>query len=205
MMVHVNTRKADQEGVRDEVHKRMFIAAARGLEALGPDHTADRLEARYTTEFHDISKAALSFPGRLPTSGLDGAWLPQWSELRPHVETAVDRLIALNAASPVVLLVNSDEDSQTPDYDGNATPEGLWCILVGGLMLSRGFTIEGLSTAYFRRKAGAYGHPAPARQMEWLQKLLRGPHPPALRYKRAGHKEIRATKSAKGVRDVFVA
>ena len=155
MMVHVNTRKRDQESVRDEVHKRLFAAAARGIEVLGPVETAERLRERYLTEFRAFSKALFSFPGRLPTPALDATWLPEWTQLRPYLVAAVDRLIALNASSPVVLLVNSDEDSQTPDYDGNSTVEGLWCVLVGGLMLSRGFTIEGLSTAYFRRKAGA--------------------------------------------------
>jgi hypothetical protein len=156
MMVHVNTRRTDQEGVRDEVQRRLFTASTRGIDVLGPEETATRLRARYASEFLPISQELLSYPGRLPTPELDPTWIPEWEDLEPFIHAAVDRLNALSAASPgVVLLVNSDADSQTPNYDGNSTPEGLWCVLVGGLMLSRGFTIEGLSTAYFRRKAGA--------------------------------------------------
>lgn len=156
MMVHVNTRKTEQGQVRDDVYKRLFTASARGLDMLGPQETADRLKSRYVDHFMPISTNVLGVPGRLPTQELDPTWVPAWEELEPFLHQAVDRLISLNASGDsVVLLVNSEEDSQTPDYDGNATREGVWCVLVGGHMLSRGFTIEGMSTAYFRRKAGA--------------------------------------------------
>ena len=41
------------------------------------------------------------------------------------------------------------------DYDGNEE-NGLWVIAVGGLKLSRGLTLEGLSVSYFFRNALAY-------------------------------------------------
>lgn len=41
------------------------------------------------------------------------------------------------------------------DYEGNDT-RGLWVIAVGGLKLSRGLTLEGLSISYFYRNALAY-------------------------------------------------
>ena len=41
------------------------------------------------------------------------------------------------------------------DYAGNEET-GLWVIAVGGLKLSRGLTLEGLSVSYFYRNALAY-------------------------------------------------
>lgn len=41
------------------------------------------------------------------------------------------------------------------DYEGNKT-RGLWVIAVGGLKLSRGLTLDGLSISYFYRNALAY-------------------------------------------------
>jgi Z1 domain len=52
-----------------------------------------------------------------------------------------------------VLVVNSDADiqknQQTLDFDRN----DVWRILVGGAKLSRGFTVEGLTTSFYTRKA----------------------------------------------------
>ncbi len=49
-----------------------------------------------------------------------------------------------------VLMVNSAEGADVPDFDAN---DGVWKIVVGGAKLSRGYTIEGLTTSYFRRSA----------------------------------------------------
>lgn len=52
-----------------------------------------------------------------------------------------------------VLVVNSDKDAQEHqqalDFDRN----DVWRILVGGAKLSRGFTVEGLTTTFYTRKA----------------------------------------------------
>jgi hypothetical protein len=52
-----------------------------------------------------------------------------------------------------VLIINGDTDvqanQQTLDFDRN----DVWRILVGGAKLSRGFTVEGLTTSFYTRKA----------------------------------------------------
>lgn len=53
----------------------------------------------------------------------------------------------------VALVVNSDtEIEEKLDFDRHST----WKIIVGGAMLSRGFTIEGLTVSYFRRSPKAH-------------------------------------------------
>ncbi len=52
-----------------------------------------------------------------------------------------------------VIVVNSDTDIERRlDFDRRDT----WKVVVGGAMLSRGFTIEGLTVTYFRRLAKAH-------------------------------------------------
>ena len=53
--------------------------------------------------------------------------------------------------SKSVLIVNGQRESDTPDFDR----ESVWKILVGGNKLSRGYTIEGLTVSYYRRRADA--------------------------------------------------
>lgn len=48
-----------------------------------------------------------------------------------------------------VLLVNSNADADQLAFDA----EPVWKIIVGGSKLSRGFTVEGLTVSYFRRKS----------------------------------------------------
>lgn len=59
-----------------------------------------------------------------------------------------------SGGSDPVLVVNSDESvrdqQQALDFDAGM----VWRILVGGTKLSRGFTVEGLTVSFFRRKAG---------------------------------------------------
>ena len=53
-----------------------------------------------------------------------------------------------------VLIVNSDKDIQDQQEALDFDKGRVWRILVGGTKLSRGFTVEGLTVSYFRRKAG---------------------------------------------------
>lgn len=51
------------------------------------------------------------------------------------------------------LVVNSDHDFRRVRPDFDKFP--MWCILVGGTALSRGFTVEHLTISYYRRRVGA--------------------------------------------------
>jgi len=76
-----------------------------------------------------------------------GLALPEkFSDLRLHLGAALDEI--RKGKSPV-LMVNSAEGAEVPDFDGRT---GVWKIIVGGAKLSRGYTIEGLTVSYFRRR-----------------------------------------------------
>ncbi len=161
MMVHVALKRQGQRTLVDEIGQRLFDRPKRGLAIMSPTRTSERLRDRYEKDFLPRSRDLIGVPGRIPTTELDQTWIPTWSVLQPYVVHSVERLLELRRKGSVVLLVNSDADRLTPEYDTDppwdveAPSLGRWCVLVGGLMLSRGFTVEGLTTVYFRRVAAA--------------------------------------------------
>lgn len=83
------------------------------------------------------------------SSSLGDELLPEDVEvLKPYVGAAITEIMA--DGDPVIV-VNSDQDitNESLDFD----KERVWRILVGGAKLSRGFTIEGLTISYYRRRA----------------------------------------------------
>ena len=70
-----------------------------------------------------------------------------FNELRGSLGEAIRRI--WGAGSPVIV-VNSDKDlnQEAIDFDKRS----VWRILVGGTKLSRGFTVEGLTVSYYRRR-----------------------------------------------------
>ncbi|MEV0699085.1 Z1 domain-containing protein [Saccharopolyspora sp. NPDC050389] len=74
------------------------------------------------------------------------AAVPEFDELRPYITEAVSRVGQFDP----VLVVNSDKDAATEHLDFDR--DDVWRILVGGNKLARGFTVEGLTVAYFLRK-----------------------------------------------------
>ncbi|WP_220433353.1 Z1 domain-containing protein [Kocuria coralli] len=77
-----------------------------------------------------------------------GQQLPfDFEELVPFIGEALN-LITI-ALSPVVI-VNGDKENEYQQVDFDS--QRVWRILVGGAKLSRGFTIEGLTVTYYRRR-----------------------------------------------------
>jgi hypothetical protein len=71
-----------------------------------------------------------------------------FSHLRSDISEAIRRIDEQFDGNHVVLIVNSKENVGTkPDFQECS----IWKIIVGGQKLSRGYTIEGLTTTYFRR------------------------------------------------------
>lgn len=125
---------------------------------------------RLTTKHQEIAEDVESLLGTLyPNKTLDSAsdkrletlWLndfrpvslirnpsiPEtWNDLKSFVSNSIDIII-----NQRVLIVNCENKDDTPDFE-DAT--GCWAILIGGAKLSRGYTIEGLTTSYFSRKPG---------------------------------------------------
>ena len=155
MMVHIGTTRQAQRDIHAETRDRLFNRAGRGLNVLAPVDTAARLKNRFERDVRLVSMSLTSVRGRLPTIDLDQRWVPSWDDIEKYIIRAVEHLVAEDRRDRAVLLVNSDEDREAPEYDADDSQIGRWCVLVGGLMLSRGFTVEGLTTVYFRRTASA--------------------------------------------------
>ncbi|WP_198169788.1 Z1 domain-containing protein [Agromyces laixinhei] len=84
-----------------------------------------------------------------------GEWrdlpLPEnFDALKPFVGATVDAVMA--DLDPVVV-VNGTKDSDYSAMDFQVRP--YWRIMVGGAKLSRGFTVEGLTVSYYRRRTTA--------------------------------------------------
>ena len=71
-----------------------------------------------------------------------------FDDLTPFIGDALN-LITI-ARSPVVI-VNGDKDAEYEQVDFDS--QRVWRILIGGTKLSRGFTVEGLTITYYRRRA----------------------------------------------------
>ncbi|MBH0097614.1 Z1 domain-containing protein [Salinibacterium sp. NSLL150] len=70
-----------------------------------------------------------------------------FDELKPYIGLAVD---AITADSDPVVVVNGSKESDYSAMDFQVRP--YWRIMVGGAKLSRGFTVEGLTVSYYRRR-----------------------------------------------------
>jgi hypothetical protein len=75
-----------------------------------------------------------------------------FDEVKKYVAEAVAEMTS--GGSDPVLIVNSDKNVQDQQEALDFDKGKVWRVLVGGTKLSRGFTIEGLTVSYFRRKAG---------------------------------------------------
>ena len=72
-----------------------------------------------------------------------------FDEVSPFIGEVLDRVL-VSDGDPVVV-VNGDKDQQYNQVDFQR--DRVWRIMVGGAKLSRGFTLEGLTITYFKRKA----------------------------------------------------
>ena len=75
-----------------------------------------------------------------------------FDDVKRFVAQAVDEMTS--GGSDPVLIVNADkaiqDQQEALDFDAGM----VWRVLVGGAKLSRGFTVEGLTVSFYRRKAG---------------------------------------------------
>lgn len=71
--------------------------------------------------------------------------------LRPFINQAIQKINEPFNEHSTILVVNSDNADMSPDFDRHE----IWKIVIGGSKLSRGYTIEGLTITYFRRKSAS--------------------------------------------------
>jgi len=132
MLIHESVRTADHSDLADRVKQAWSRASYMTPAGIS------RLSSLMESDFRAVSSARapeLPFPAT-------------FDELKPFVGEALGK-IHDNAGNPV-LIVNGDKDIAQQNLDFET--RSIWRILVGGTKLSRGFTIEGLTVSYYRRR-----------------------------------------------------
>lgn len=100
-----------------------------------------RLRDLYGSDFLPVYQARDDWGTEMPA---------KFDDLKPYLGEALGLITA--AGSPVVI-VNGTKES---DYKAMDFATGrYWRVLIGGAKLSRGFTVEGLTVSYYRRRATA--------------------------------------------------
>ncbi|MGV1035257.1 MAG: Z1 domain-containing protein [Microbacteriaceae bacterium] len=137
MLVHESVRMTEHAALADElrdVWRSSGYSQAAGLA---------RLRALFESDFVPVTNARNWGPHAQLPADFD-ALIPFISEVLALVE--------VDNGDPVVI-VNGSKESEYDAMDFQKRP--YWRILVGGAKLSRGFTVEGLTISYYRRKAMA--------------------------------------------------
>jgi len=135
MLVHESVKQAEHLATSEDVRDLWKTSRFTGREGLA------RLRMLYDDDFRHVMIARSA-----------GAPIPQsFDQLKPFVAAAIAEM---TVDGDPVLIVNSDKEVQQNQRKLDFEADRVWRILVGGTQLSRGFTVEGLTVSYFRRKAG---------------------------------------------------
>lgn len=109
------------------------------------------LTGRHNRELRKLYEKDLEPVMRLEKYNPDFSVPKSFKELEPFINEAyVEMMRGVDSGSSPVLQVDS-LGNDVPDFESNK----VWKVLVGGAKLSRGYTVEGLTISYFRRKAGS--------------------------------------------------
>lgn len=74
-----------------------------------------------------------------------------YAELMPYINEAYTEMMTGVQATGSPILQVDTKGKESPNFEAGR----VWKILVGGAQLSRGYTVEGLTISYFRRRAGS--------------------------------------------------
>jgi hypothetical protein len=131
MLIHESVRNDDHRATAEEVRSIFRRAGYTTGQAM------DRLRRLFDDDYLPVMRARA---GSLPVP-------PRFDALGPHLAAA---LAQITRDRDPVIVVNSakDVDARTVDFE----KQDMWCILIGGTKLSRGFTVEGLTISVYRRK-----------------------------------------------------
>jgi hypothetical protein len=135
LLVHESTRKADHSEAANAVRAAWW----QGKHASSAGRV--RLRKLFYEDFLPVMLARA-----------EGHPIPAtFEDVEPYIAAAV---AAMTVDGDPVLVVNSDKELQAQQKKLDFDADPVWRILVGGTQLSRGFTVEGLTISYYRRKAG---------------------------------------------------
>lgn len=135
MLVHESVKKDDHADTAADVRSLWNRAKFNSSEGFA------RFARLYNDDFMPVMKARAA-DAPIPAS---------FEGLKPYIGAA---LAEITIDGDPVLIVNSDKEVQAQQKKLDFEADKVWRILVGGTQLSRGFTVEGLTISYFRRKAG---------------------------------------------------
>ncbi|MEL5958750.1 Z1 domain-containing protein [Streptomyces sp. CLV115] len=133
MLIHESVRTADHRELHDRVRKLWWNSGYTGPAGHG------RLRTLFDTDLSPVSQIRA-----------DGCAVPTtYDDLSPYVGAAA---IRIGGDDQPIIVVNGDSDLKAGgDADFDKRP--IWKILIGGQKLARGFTVEGLTVTYYRRRA----------------------------------------------------
>lgn len=135
MLVHESVKQTEHAELGDRI-RRLWQQAGYGSPV-----SNDALRKLFDEDFAIVS-AARQWEDDLP--------LPEsFEDVAPFIGEVLD-LVMAGGTDPVVI-VNGDKDQQYNQVDFQR--DRVWRILVGGTKLSRGFTLEGLTITYFKRRS----------------------------------------------------
>jgi hypothetical protein len=131
MLVHESVKQAEHRVLADEIRNAWGTAGYSSPTGMA------RLRLLHESDFLPVSKARATEP-----------FPEDFTELKQLIGEVVTRITS--GGSNPVIVVNGDKDlsQEAIDFDKRA----VWRVLVGGTKLSRGFTVEGLTISYYRRK-----------------------------------------------------
>ncbi|MCD7100723.1 Z1 domain-containing protein [Pseudoclavibacter sp. 13-3] len=132
MLVHESVKQIEHKALASLIVRewsRAGFSSPRGLE---------RLRDFFETDIRPVSESRL-WDAPLPE---------RFEELKRFIGKALDQITV--SRDPVVV-INGDKESEYEQIDFDK--EHVWRILVGGTKLSRGFTVEGLTVTYYRRRS----------------------------------------------------
>jgi len=136
MLVHESVATAEHKALATFVHnvwRRGGYSLPSGIR---------RLHDLWRDDFLPVSRARA-----------DGEPVPEdFTELRRFIGPVVD---AVQAGGTPVITVNGDKDSDYTQAGLDFQAGSVWKILIGGAKLSRGFTVEGLTTTWYTRRTYA--------------------------------------------------
>ncbi|WP_234355864.1 Z1 domain-containing protein [Kitasatospora aureofaciens] len=131
MLIHEPVRTAD--------HRELLALATRLWYESGYTGTSGhaRLRELFETDVAPVSHARA-----------EGEAVPaSFDELVPFIGPAFMRI---GGDDKPIIVVNGDKDIETCEADFDK--RSIWKILIGGQKLARGFTVEGLTVTYYRRR-----------------------------------------------------
>ncbi|MEU6443644.1 Z1 domain-containing protein [Streptomyces sp. NPDC047046] len=132
MLVHESVRTQDHHELRELIDR--LWAESRYYSAVGHE----RLRKLFDSDIAPVSRVRA------------GSWsTPEhYDDLAPYVGVAVMRV---SGDGEPTIVVNGDTEKGYGEADFDR--RSLWKIIIGGQKLARGFTVEGLTVTYYRRRA----------------------------------------------------